>query len=217
MLKNKTIISIAIVVAIIIVIGVFGYFILNNSKMGSIIASEESKTMELYNNLKNEGSYKFLAELNDENKIMYIKKDEKAYIEETFDGETSKFIIKDGNTYLLQDDEEQYYTYSNNESDLKLIENELNQIEGLEATLGREKVNNKSYDYEQYEFVTAFAMLDWTKREQEGIKTRFYFEENNLMYIKTLIGDTEELLKVNISKDNINDDLFEIPSDYQEM
>ena len=50
----------------------------------------------------------------------------------------------------------------------------------------------------------------------EEVKTRFYFEGDKLAYIKTIIGGKQELLKVDISY-NIDNKLFEIPSNYEEM
>lgn len=46
-------------------------------------------------------------------------------------------------------------------------------------------------------------------------KTRFYFDGKDLKYIKTIAGNKEELLKVTISKD-VDNKLFQIPSDYEE-
>ncbi len=51
--------------------------------------------------------------------------------------------------------------------------------------------------------------------DKEG-KTRFYFDGDKLVYIKTIIGDKQEVLKVDLSY-NVDSKLFEIPSDYQEM
>ena len=52
--------------------------------------------------------------------------------------------------------------------------------------------------------------------EDQEVKTRFYFDGDKLVYIKTIIGDKQELLKVDIS-DNVDNNLFEIPSDYKEV
>lgn len=45
-------------------------------------------------------------------------------------------------------------------------------------------------------------------------KTRLYFEGNNLKYIKTYIGDIEQLLKVEMSYNIDNSVSFEIPKEY---
>lgn len=49
-----------------------------------------------------------------------------------------------------------------------------------------------------------------------NVKTRFYFDsKNNLTYIKTILDNKQELLKVTLKKD-VKDSIFEIPSDYAE-
>ena len=65
--------------------------------------------------------------------------------------------------------------------------------------------------------ITSFTMMDVSEigADKEG-KTRFYFDGDKLVYIKTIIGDKQEVLKVDLSY-NVDSKLFEIPSDYQEM
>lgn len=55
-----------------------------------------------------------------------------------------------------------------------------------------------------------------TISQGQEVKTRFYFDNNNLVYIKTIIGNKQEIFKVNISYD-VDSKLFEIPSDYKEI
>ena len=51
---------------------------------------------------------------------------------------------------------------------------------------------------------------------EEDIKTRFYFDnKDNLVYIRTIKGATQELLKIKIEKE-VDDSIFEIPSNYAE-
>ena len=60
-------------------------------------------------------------------------------------------------------------------------------------------------------------MMDTSDLEEDQeVKTRFYFDGDKLVYIKKIIGDKQELLKVDIS-DNVDNNLFEIPSDYKEV
>ena len=52
--------------------------------------------------------------------------------------------------------------------------------------------------------------------DEQVIKTRFYFDkDNNLVYVKTIYDGNEELLKISLSN-NVEDSLFEIPSNYAE-
>ena len=137
-----------------------------------------------------------------------------ACIETTSNDEETKYIVKNGNTYFLVDDTKTYYTYSNNQTNLNMVTRGLERIKDLEYQTGREKINNKNYYYEEYTGLTDFAMGDFTE-DSEDVKTRFYFDNDELVYIKTIEGDKQELLEVNISYD-VDQNSFQIPSDYNE-
>lgn len=171
---------------------------------------------KLYEELKSKESYSFITTLDNNNKMYYAKQQNKAYIENIYDGSESKFIIKDGNSYLMMDDSKTYYTYKNNEIDLNKIESSLEEIKDTEHEKGKEKIENKTYTYEEYNTVTKFVMMDNSENEGQEIKTKFYFDGNKLEYIKTIVGNKQELLKVDIS-DDVDNNLFEIPSEYKEM
>ena len=55
--------------------------------------------------------------------------------------------------------------------------------------------------------------IDEDISEEDAI-TRFYFDGDNLEYIKTIIGDKSELISVDVSYE-VDDNIFEIPSDFQ--
>lgn len=214
--KNKKIAIVCIaIIVVIIVIGV-SFFAVNKgaSKTSGATAN---KLGNLYENLKQSQSYSFTATLDDKNKMTYEKNDGKAYTDTTYNGTESKFIIKDGNSYLLVDDQKAYYTYVNNDIDLNKIELQLSEvINSGEHQNGEEKIDGKNYQYEEYNCITDFTMQDTSNvTANQNAKTRFYFKNNKLAYIKTIINDKQELLKVDISN-NVDTNLFEIPSDYEE-
>ena len=61
-----------------------------------------------------------------------------------------------------------------------------------------------------------FMVSNSLEANEANIKTRFYFDkDNNLVYVKTINGDAEELMQINIEKE-VDDSIFEIPSDYAE-
>ena len=55
------------------------------------------------------------------------------------------------------------------------------------------------------------AVTDLTKA-----KTRIYYDNDKIVYIKTIAGDEKELLKVDISYNQVNDDYFNIPDEYKD-
>lgn len=207
--KKKKIIVIIIIaiVALLLITGLIYFIVLNNT-------TNVSKVNKLYLELKEKPKYSFTTTLNEENKTFYAKKDNTAYINTIYDGEESKFIIKDGNTHLLVDEDKRYYTYANNETDLEKITLILEEIKDLPFTEGKEEIDNKQYKFEEYDTATGFLVKAISDTEELIAKTRFYFNGNKLVYIKIIVGNYEELLKVSISN-NVDENLFEIPADYE--
>lgn len=220
--KKKTII-VAIVIALIAIVSIIIFFtIKGNNKNG-----QASKLSAYYEKLKNTNSYSFYISLDDQNNISYQKQNDKAYVNTNYGGVNSKFIIRDGNTYLIRDDDKKYYTYENNETELYMIESILNNIKDKELTKGKENIENKNYYYEEFEGTSEFYFRDMndidveefdeTEENDNKTKTRFYFNNNNLVYIKTIIDDnTQQLLKVDYSK-KVDDNLVNLPQDYEEI
>ena len=212
--KKKKIILFTIIAIITIVIVAFGaYFIIKQIKSNDKVG----KLNKYYEKLTNTNSYSFSITLDDKNSIYYYKHDGKAYIDSNYKGQNSKYLIKDKNTYLLQNNSKTYYTYSNNETELYKIETQIGDIKDNEATTGKEEIDGKTYDYEEFNVLSKFYIGDKTNFNEESIKTRFYFKGNKLVYIKTIISnDNQQLLKVDYSE-KVDSGLFEIPSDYKEM
>ena len=216
MSKNKKVIIIALVVILVIaLVSILIYFISKNNSKSDTAIQETSKVNKLYEELKNKEAFSFTLILDSNNKMHYAKKNNKAYLDTIYDAKESKYIIKDGNSYLLMDDYEKYYTYKNNETNLERITEQLSSIMGNEMTKGKEEINGKKYDYEEYKGSTNLTFKDLSDTNEENIKTRFYFDGNDLVYIKNIINDEQELLGVKISND-VDENLFEIPKNYQE-
>lgn len=210
--KKIVLILVITIILIILIAGLMWYFVSKEKSKEDIL-----QLNQLYETLQSKSSYSFTITLNDNNKMYYATLENKAYIDTIYKGTESKFIIKDGNSYLIMDDAKSYYTYKNNETDLNKVELELKNIKELEHKKGNEKIENKTYKYEEYKTLTTFAMMDTSGvNENEEAKTRFYFNGDKLAYIKTIVGEKQELLKVDISY-NVGNDLFEIPSNYKEM
>ena len=84
---------------------------------------------------------------------------------------------------------------------------------------------NRYLGYEEFSGITDFLIESYKDMDIETAKTRFYFKGKDLQFIKTIYqtvnpdtGETtniEELLKTNIEY-NVEDNIFEIPSEYAE-
>lgn len=212
--KKIILISVSTIIILLIIGGIVWYFVVNNNvNRDSNNQTESSKVSELYNMLKERNGFSFEAKLNEEEYLYYSKLNNMAYINTVYEGRMIKNLIKDGNTYLLVDATKTYYTYSNNQTNLNMVIKSLERVKDLEYETGRERVNDTNCSYEEYIGLTNFAMGDFTE-DTEDVKTRFYFDGDELVYIKTIEGEKEELLKVDISYD-VDTDLFQIPSNYK--
>lgn len=213
--KKKKIILVTVIaiLVLLVVAGIICYVVSNNNNSNAQGQSNNSNILSLYNELQQKSGYSVSLSKDENNKMYFVKKDNETYIDTIYNGVESKYIIKDGNTYLLMDDSKTYYTYSNNQIDLNKITNTLNTIKDLEYQKGKEEVNGKNYNYEEYEALTDFTLEDFSN--DRNIRTRFYFDNNDLVCIKTISDEKEELLSFELS-DGVDDNLFEIPSDYTE-
>lgn len=213
--KKKKIILVTVIaiLVLLVVAGIIWYVVSNNNNSNAQGQNNNSNILSLYNELQEKRGYSVSLSKDDNNKMYFAKQNDEAYIDTIYNGNESEYIIKDGNTYLLMDDSKTYYTYSNNQIDLNRVTNALNTIKDLEYQKGKEEVNGKNYNYEEYATLTDFALEDFSN--DRNIRTRFYFDNNNLVYIKTISDEKEELLSFELS-DGVDNNLFEIPSDYNE-
>lgn len=131
------------------------------------------------------------------------------------EGERTSTLIKNGVAYYIVHSEKEYYIYDSKDIDADILKEGFSDIENKTYIKGHEKINNESYYYEEYDGITTFIM--WNDfNEQDKIKVRFYFKGSNLMYIKTIINDSEEeLIKVDFTIE-ADSTLFEIPADFAE-
>ena len=215
--KKIIIISVISVIVLAIIIATVIFLINRNNSKENQTYSGDTKIARLYDRLNKEKMFSFTTTIDDNNKEIYAKSSDVAFVDTIYEGEESKFVIKDGNSYLLNDENKIYYAYKNNEMELNKVIEQLEEIKDTELVEGTENIEDKEYNYEEYSGFTSFAFKLSDEGDTENIKTRFYFDGDNLAYIKTITNNIQELLKVEISYENIDKNLFEIPSDYREM
>ncbi len=215
MRKNKRIPLIVVILVIIVII--FGI-----SKLLSQKDDQTPKLAKIYEDLNSNQTYLFEMEQNSNNKIIMAKKADKTIIDQySKDSETkieshTTTLVKDNNTYLILHDRKEYYVYEQNNVEQNILTDGIKEVIDKDFTTGEEKVKGKKYDYEEYNGSTMFMITNTLELNEADIKTRFYFDKNGeLTYIKTIYGEEEELLKVSLEKD-VDDSIFEIPSDYAE-
>ena len=216
-MKKKKIIIISII-AILLIIAVALVIIFSSNKSNSTKIQEQdtgiSRIKEIFSKLEENPTYTFKTMLNDENQLVIARKENKAYVEVVDEGEKNTYIVDNNNTTVLVDRTKKYYTYENNNTYLTKVTNNMRQLLKQDYVSGMEKIDNKEYYYEEYAQSYPFLINYKATIDDSKTKTRLYFEGNNLKYIKTYIGDIEQLLKVEMSYNIDNSVSFEIPKEY---
>ena len=184
---------------------------------------ETSKLTKTYNKMVESQTYAFTRyDFEEKNKIITYKKADKTLIDMYNPDEHISTLILKGDTYLISHAYKEYYVYPNNNVDEEILIETLKSIIQLEYTTGKEKIYGKTYKYEEYNGVSDFLIS--SANNMESVKTRFYFQGNELVYLKTIYNITddetgekaqEELQTVKIEY-KVEEGVFEIPNDYAE-
>lgn len=209
--KKIIIISICAIIAIVI-LGMSIYLV--TKKVEEV--SNEIKLSKLYEKMMKDETYSINFKLNDDNQYTVSRKGDVANIDTYSNGTHTTDIIKDNNTYLLMYSAQKYYTYENNSAELNELSNKLNEIvQSQEPIKGEEEINGKKYKYEEYKGVTYFLIDFENEFSEEETNTKFYFDGDDLKYIRTIMGEDSELIEVDASY-TVDNNLFEIPEGFQE-
>ena len=202
---KKPMIIIGIIILVVVIIGVIIFALSSKNKTNKTEQTESVEIQKNYEKIANSKEMTFTITLDENNK------------ETTRNGVTYKYIVKGNDTYFVDDSNKTYYTYKNNTEISTEIQQKLSKLKEMSSNTGKEKVNGKNYQYEEFEKYQDFlinnkiAVTDLTKA-----KTRIYYDNDKIVYIKTIAGDEEELLKVDILYGNVKNDYFNIPSEYKD-
>lgn len=210
MKKRKVIVIISIIVLIVIAL-IIAIISINNKK------DDVSKLKPIFEKINSCSEYIFTAEKNDEEKTIMAKKGNQTLIDQYFSGVHRTTLVKDNTTCYILHDREEYYIYENSNIEQTILEDAIADLLQRTYITGTEKIFGKKYDYEEYNGSSAFLLTNLRDVNEENIKTKLYFDKNdNLKYIKTIYGENEEeLLNIDIQYE-VEDSMFEIPSNYAE-
>ena len=214
---KKPMIIIGIIILVVVIIGVIIFAISSKNKKNKTEQTESVEIQKNYEKIANSKEMTFTTTLDENNRETIVIKDGQAYKETTRNGVTYKYIVKGNDTYFVDDSNKTYYTYKNNTEISTEIQQKLSKLKEMSSNTGKEKVNGKNYQYEEFEKYQDFlinnkiAVTDLTKA-----KTRIYYDNDKIVYIKTIAGDEEERLKVDISYGTVKNDYFNIPSEYKD-
>ena len=190
------------------------------------IPNESSKLLKVYDRMIEKQIYSFTRyDFEEKNKLINYRKSDKTLIDMYNSGKHTSTLVVEGDTYLIKHENKEYYVYQNNNLDQEVLTDNLRNIVELEYTTGKEKIYGKKYKYEEYNGVSDFLISLANNMESNSVKTRFYFDGNELVYLKTIYDvideetgervQVEELQTVKVEYE-VEDSVFEIPSDYAE-
>jgi len=220
MKENKKIIIAIIIVALIVIATICTIIILNNQHQEEVeqadIEEENgvSKLENLADKMEQTQNYRVSLTLNKDNSRTTSKNGDMAKIEINDEGEKNTYIVKDNTTYMLVEESKKYYEYKNNISLLNDFENKTNEMINRNYTTGKENIEGKEYKYEEFKNISVFIINYKNTIDDSDTKTRLYFDGTDLKYIKTYVGDVEQLLKVDMTFNNQKDSDYEIPQEY---
>jgi flagellar basal body-associated protein FliL len=204
-MKRKVIALIAVVVIIVLIIGAIVIWKNNNSGL----------VLNLYNGLIKSGQYEFEMNNNDGYDVLIAKKDEQTSINMNIGDEKTTTLVKEGVTYLIMHQQEEYIVYNSDISEENIVTDMFKELAESSYSKGKEKINGKQYKYEEFQGFAGFMISTSKDLDESDAKTRIYFDGNEIKYIKTITDSGEELLQVRVVYD-VDDSLFEIPENYAE-
>ena len=211
-MKKSVKIILGIIVILVVAI-IIKYVINNNDK--DMLAS-------LYSTMSNSEEFTFTMEVVDSSipyTLSVAQSGENMNIDMISEDARTSTLLLDGYIYYILHDEKEY-SLINEDSEGNIIIEALSNIYESEYEKGKEEIYGTKYYYEEYNDCYDFTVLLAIDTNDTN-KTRFYFDDEDLVYIKTITIDDEgnqeeELLNVTISYE-ADSSLFEIPSDYAEI
>lgn len=215
---SKKALIILITITLIITVTIIGVIIKSQQKNNKSVENEQAKntkTTQLYNKISEAKAMTFTKILDDNNKIFIAIKENKGYKEITTNGNIQKYIVKEGDTYYLDETSEKYYKYQSNDTILTEIKEQFDNLINKNFSEGKEKLEGKNYNYEEFAGYQDFLFnYELTVNDLELAKTKLYYDGGNLNYIKTIVGEKEELLKIDIAFKSVKEEYFKIPDNY---
>lgn len=187
---------------------------------------EKDLTLSLYQDISNSQKYTIIMEGND-NEYTYKVSMAQSGTDISIDMSTefedeqqhTTTLITDKNTYYIMHNEEEYSVLDSKDIELDNLIPQLKDISEKQYQSGKENIRGKTYYYEEYQDISTYLMLIDVS-EDGNFKTRFYYNNGELEYIKNIINqdgeNIEELVKVKCIYD-AEQSLFEIPKDYAEI
>ena len=218
MLKSKKVKIILILVAVISILKIL---------MVALGSSPSDLTINMYKKINNSQNYTITLKGREDDEYSYTISIAQRGTDISIDmisksddeEQHTTTLLEDENVYTIMHNDKEYETMSSKDIEADILIPEMKDIDEKTYQKGKEKVNGKTYYYEEYKGISTFLMLIDADNE-ENVKTRFYYDGDKLVYIKNMIDQDgeklEELIQVECSYE-VDDKLFAIPEDYAEV
>ena len=222
--KKRNIIILIVIVILVMVLGaIFIFSYLQNQENQNDTSTQTSTSSlkptlsKIYEKMLQGEIYTFSLILDENNKTITVRNGDNARIDFYQDGVHTTDIVKDGATYRLIHEDKQYFEYPSNAIELtNLLRRFERTKEDVTPQKGEETIEGKNYYYEEYKGTAEFLMQGKAGVDLTEASTKFYYDNDSLVYIKTILKEKEELLKVEMSYSS-GQTSFEIPTDYQKI
>lgn len=189
--------------------------VLNNNETND---NGKSKTYNAFNKVFADGDYVMslegktdMGEGIEDVAMTVAAKGDNIYMDVKATSGNATIIYKDNTTYMIVHDNKMYMTTEGKDESISedmtfVTKEDLSEMENQEYNTGKEEIDGNEYEYEEY------------TDDKQGITERYYFSGNDLKYVKSIDEDgTEEIMKITKMTSEVDDSLFEIPSDYQKI
>lgn len=191
----------------------------NNDDANKTEGNEKSKTYNALNEAFSGDDYIMtlegdmdLGEGTENTTMTLAMKGENVYMDVDATSGHLTVMYKDNTTYVVSHADKMYMTTEGKNEEIfseedmfAFSKDDLKEIEDSEYTTGKETINGTEYEYEEYKY-------------EDGTTERYYFSGNDLTYIKTTSEDgTEETMKVVKLSSEVEDSIFELPTDYKKV
>ena len=187
-----------------------------------LTSNQKSRVKSIYDKMLKSKCFTFSMEETTPDinyKVSMIQRENDICIDMYSDEEHTSTLILENKSYFIMHDEKEYYDYGDEKIDSDIVLSSLKKLIQKPFVTGKEEINETTFYYEEYENEETDFIIFANIKEDSNIKTRFYFNGNNICYIKNIIESEddkqEELIKVDL-KYKVDDELFNIPEDYAE-
>ena len=212
-MSKKSIILFSLIIVILIIIALVCIF----------KKEKKDRVYNMYDKIKNSQNFTFSMEEQADDidyKVIMAQRGTDVSIDMFSTDEHTTTLVLQNEAYYIMHNRQEYFNYIDEEIDSDIVLSGLYNVTKKDYISGREQIEGKSYYYEEFDNETTDFIIYADINETSKVKTRFYFDDDQIVFIKNIVTsedlNQEELIKADLQYD-IDQKLFEIPDDYAEV